>query len=60
MGKKSCIYGPDLSEHEAEGAAIAKEGMKSMKSLKSPSEADKSDGPDTSKSELEHFKPSKA
>lgn len=53
---KQDIYGPDLSEHEAEGAAITKLGMKCMKGLGATGEAEKCDGPDVSKSELEKLK----
>ena len=61
MGKRgSCVYGPDLSEHEGQAAKIAAEGMKSVKGQQSVSEADKADGPAVSNSELNHFKPSKA
>lgn len=58
--RKSCVYGPDLSEHESEGARIAATALKSVKGLGATDEAAKSDGPDVSKSELEKFKPSKA
>lgn len=47
------IYGPDLSIHEAEGKAIAAEGMKCMKGTGVTDEQDKSTGPDTSINGLE-------
>jgi hypothetical protein len=57
--KKSCsIYGPDLSEHEAEGARIAKQGMKCMEGDGGKGSAPMPPESDTSKSELEKFKPS--
>jgi len=52
MSKKD-IYGPDLDEHEAEGASIAKTGLKCMKSDQKTSEAEKSTGKDASRSELD-------
>jgi len=53
VATKNDIYGPDLSEHEAEAAAIAKSGMKCMQSNQSTSEAEKCDGDDASKNGLE-------
>jgi hypothetical protein len=59
MAKKSCgIYGPDLSEHEREGAAIAEMGLACMKGIGSPEREEKSDGDEVSKNNLEKFKPS--
>lgn len=60
MAKRSCIYGPDLDVHESQGKEIASVALKSMKGHGATGEADKSDGSDVSKSELDHFKPSKA
>jgi len=61
VAKKSCdIYGPDLTEHEAEAAAIAKSGLKCMKGTGATDEAAQSEGDAVSKSELEKFHPNKA
>ena len=59
MGKKCSIYGPDLAEHEAEAAAIAKSGLKCMKGTGRTDEAAQSEGDAVSKSELEKFHPNK-
>lgn len=57
MSKKNCtIYGPDLSEHESQGKAIADEGLKCMRGVGVTGEQAKSDGPDTSKNSLEKLK----
>jgi len=57
MAKRNCdIYGPDLSEHEDEGKAIAAEGLKIMRGTGVTDKQDKSDGPDVSKSGLENLK----
>ena len=56
MPKKCSIYGPDLSEHESEAARIAETGLKCMKGGQSTSEEEKSDGPDTSRNNLEKLK----
>jgi hypothetical protein len=58
MGKNCSIYGPDLTEHEAQGKQIADLGLKCMKGVGSPSKEEKSDGDEVSKNNLEKFKPS--
>jgi len=57
--KKHDIYGPDLSEHEAEAAQIAAKGLKSMKGHRATDEAEESEGPTASKNGLEQLHPSK-
>lgn len=57
MSKKNCsIYGPDLSVHEGQGKAIADEGLKCMRGVGATGEEAKSDGPDTSKNNLEKLR----
>lgn len=59
MAKKSCdIYGPDLSDSEAEGKRIADLGLKCMKGVGATDKDEKSDGDEVSKNNLEKFKPS--
>jgi len=58
MGKKCSIYGPDLTESEAEGKRIADMGLACMKGIGSPERDEKSDGDEVSKNNLEKFKPS--
>lgn len=57
MARKNCsIYGPDLSEHESQGKAIADEGLRCMRDVGATGKEAKSDGPDTSKNDLERLK----
>jgi hypothetical protein len=50
------IYGPDLSDHEEEGRQIAEVAMRCMKGSGATGTEDKSDGPDTSKSEIDKLR----
>lgn len=53
---KCHIYGPDPEVAEKQAIEIAKSGLKIMKGDRDTDEAEKSDGPDTSRNGLERLK----